>query len=116
MRIGQDFPELLRGPFGRRMGGHIEVENPPRADLHCDEDVENLERRGDRHEEIASNTGQQFTGFKLTKLAKDAQRSFTMLIDGVAVPIMFCKPGTYEVGGDPSERTQYNPRYGSVVL
>ena len=44
-------------------------------------------------------TGQQFTSFKLIKFEKDSKRLFAMLIDEVAVPVVFSKPGTYDVGG-----------------
>src|SRR5215472_5402173 len=42
----QRFPELLQCPFRRGMASDIVVENPPRFDLHDDEDVEILMRRG----------------------------------------------------------------------
>lgn len=44
-------------------------------------------------------TGQQFTSFKLIKFEKDSKRLFAMLIDAVAVPVVFSKPGTYDIGG-----------------
>jgi hypothetical protein len=55
MRIGENLPALLRGPFGGGMMGHIEVQNPPRADLHRDEDAEDLKLYGDRHQKIAGD-------------------------------------------------------------
>ena len=55
MRIGEDLPELLRGPFGGRMTRHVEVQNPPRSDLHRYEYIEDLKGRGDRHEEVAGH-------------------------------------------------------------
>jgi len=55
MRIGENLPELLRGPFGGWVIGYIDMQNPARADLHRDQHVENLKRRSDRHEKIARN-------------------------------------------------------------
>jgi hypothetical protein len=48
---------LLNGPPGRWMFSDIEMQDPPRFDLHCDEDVHDLERCRSRNEEIASNDG-----------------------------------------------------------
>lgn len=55
MQISENLPELLRRPFGGQMGGHIEVQNPARADLHRHEHIKDSERRGDRNEEIAGD-------------------------------------------------------------
>ena len=55
MRIGENLAELLDGPFGCRMGGHVEVQNSPRTDLHRHEQIKDLELRGDRRAEIASH-------------------------------------------------------------
>src|SRR5215472_17416627 len=49
------FPELLQRPFRRGMASDIVVENPPRTDLHDDEDVEGTECGGDHHEEVAGH-------------------------------------------------------------
>ena len=51
----QRFPELLQRPFRRGMASDIVVENPPRFDLHDDEDVEGTECGGDYHEEVAGH-------------------------------------------------------------
>lgn len=43
MQIGQNLTKLLRRPFRGRMSGYITVQNPPGADFHCHEYVQNLE-------------------------------------------------------------------------
>jgi len=50
---GQDAPELLRRPLGRRMLRDIPMQNSTRADLQHQEHVHEPERGRDRHEEIA---------------------------------------------------------------
>ena len=49
------FSKLLQCPFRRAMSSDIVVENPPRFDLHDDEDVEGTECGGDHHEEVAGH-------------------------------------------------------------
>ena len=51
----QEFAELLSGPLGSRMIRHIAVRDPARADLDRDKDVQDLERRGHRGEEVAGD-------------------------------------------------------------
>jgi hypothetical protein len=48
-------PQLLQRPLSRRMFGHVEVENPPRSDLHCDKYIKETEPCRDRNEEMASD-------------------------------------------------------------
>ena len=55
MRLRENLPKLLRGPFSGRVARHIAVQNPSRADLHRDEHIENPERGGDGHEEVAGD-------------------------------------------------------------
>jgi hypothetical protein len=45
-------PELLSGPLGRRMFRDVAVQDPPRADLDHHKDVQDLNRRGHRGEEV----------------------------------------------------------------
>ena len=47
----------LNGPFRGRVRGHVAVQDPARADLHRNEDVQDTECRRDRHEEIAGYDG-----------------------------------------------------------
>jgi hypothetical protein len=44
--------ELLHGPCCRRVLGRIPMQDPARADVQNDEDVDHAERRSDRHTEI----------------------------------------------------------------
>lgn len=53
----RELTELLGGPLRRGMRGHIRVKNPPRTDLHCNEDVQDAERSGHGNEEVAGNNG-----------------------------------------------------------
>src|ERR1035438_10196569 len=53
----QEFAELLSRPFGRGMRSHVRVENAPRTDLPGDEDIQEAERSGHRHEMIAGDDG-----------------------------------------------------------
>src|ERR1700693_1643010 len=51
----RELTELLSGPFGSRMIRYIAVQDPPRTDLECDKDVQDLKRRGHRDEEVAGD-------------------------------------------------------------
>lgn len=42
-------------PFHRQMRGDIAMQNSPRTDLHCDEDINDLERRHNTDEEVAGD-------------------------------------------------------------
>ena len=42
--------ELLEGPLGSGMRGYVGVQDPPRTNLHRDEDVQHAQRRGLRDE------------------------------------------------------------------
>ena len=52
---GQALAELLEGSLGNRMRGDVRVQNPPRTDLHGDEDVQRTQRRGHRNHEVTSD-------------------------------------------------------------
>src|SRR5258708_23269297 len=41
----EELTELLDGPFRSRMPGNVEMQDPPRAGLHCAEHVTNPKRR-----------------------------------------------------------------------
>ena len=51
--IRQALAELLEGPFGCGVGGDVGVENPPRPDLHGDENVQHAHRSSDGNQEVA---------------------------------------------------------------
>src|SRR5258708_31258147 len=51
----QDFPKLLCGPCGGRMRHNVAVQDSPRADFHCDKNVQYPKRRRDCHEEVAGD-------------------------------------------------------------
>lgn len=50
-------------------------------------------------DKIYKYTSQQFSNFKFLKTAREGRPLFAIAVDGVACPIVFCKPGTYDVGG-----------------
>jgi hypothetical protein len=43
-------------------------------------------------------TGHQFSNFEVVEIEKDSMRIVAFVIYGVSVPIVFTKPGTYEIG------------------
>jgi hypothetical protein len=51
--IGEDFPEPLEGPSGRRIRCDIEMHEPSTPHVHQDEDVEHPKGHGHRHAEVA---------------------------------------------------------------
>ncbi len=51
---GDAFSELLKCPIRGRVTRHVEVKKPSRADLHDEEDIDQLECRRDDKEEVAS--------------------------------------------------------------
>jgi len=53
----QEFAELLSGPLGSLMIRHIAVQDPTRADLDRDKDVQDLKRGCHRGEEVAGDDG-----------------------------------------------------------
>jgi len=60
--VGDDHPELLRGPVCRRMRGHVPLENAPRADLQYYEHVHDAEGRcGPPSIASAANCSRLFT-------------------------------------------------------
>lgn len=52
---GERLPNLLNRPVSGRMGGDVGVKNPAVPDLHHDEDIEHLEPKRHRSEEVASS-------------------------------------------------------------
>ena len=44
-------------------------------------------------------TGQQFHGFELVKLHLEARSLFAIVVSGVNSPLVFSRPGTYDIGG-----------------
>ena len=57
MRVSENLPELLLGPFRRRMIGNIEMQNSPRVDFHRHEHVQHLKVSRHRQEEIIGDDG-----------------------------------------------------------
>jgi hypothetical protein len=57
MVVCKEFAELLSGPFRRWMIGHVDMQNPPRANLHRYEDVDHPKSRADGNVEVAGNDG-----------------------------------------------------------
>jgi hypothetical protein len=53
--VRQKLAELLSRPLGGGMRSQIRVENPPRADFHGDEDVEDTERSRHRNEKVTGD-------------------------------------------------------------
>ena len=53
MPARERLPELLRGPFRRRVGGYIVMQDSAGAQIHDDEYVQRSERGGNHHEEVA---------------------------------------------------------------
>lgn len=47
---------------------------------------------------IYKYTGHQFSDFEIVEIEKDTMRIAAFVIYGVSVPIVFIKPGTYEIG------------------
>jgi hypothetical protein len=44
-------------------------------------------------------TAQQFHGFELAAFSRNAQSLFAIAVSGVPSPLVFSKPGTYDIGG-----------------
>src|SRR5688500_8888125 len=55
MTAWECLPELLRGPFRRRVGGHIVMKDSSGAQLDDSEYIQPAERCGDHNEEIAGS-------------------------------------------------------------
>jgi hypothetical protein len=60
----EELTELLDGPFRRWVLGNVEMQDPPRADLHGDEDVNNPKRRRDGNEEVAGYDALRMVPYK----------------------------------------------------
>jgi Putative DNA-binding domain/EC042_2821-lke REase len=50
-------------------------------------------------DKIHKYTGQQFSGFSFLSAARDGRLLFAIAVDGTTIPVVFSKPGTYDVGG-----------------
>ena len=50
-------------------------------------------------DKIAKYTGEQFSKFIITEIDKDGNKVAAFLIDRVSIPMIFIKPGTYDIGG-----------------
>lgn len=50
-------------------------------------------------DKIAKYTGEQFAGFEITEVVRNKHKAAALLVHGVSIPIVFIKPGTYDVGG-----------------
>jgi hypothetical protein len=65
---------------------------------------------------IAAYTGEQFSGFKITELNKGGHRIAALLIRNVSVPMVFIKPGTYDIGGLNGRGQQTAFKSGTVYF
>src|ERR1035441_2552997 len=50
-------------------------------------------------DKVNKYTGQQFHSFELVKLMSESRPLFVVVVSGVASPLVFTKPGTYDIGG-----------------
>ena len=50
-------------------------------------------------DKIFKYTGQQFSGFTFMRTTKDSRALFAIAVNATTVPIVFSKPGTYDIGG-----------------
>jgi len=55
MIAGESLAELLKRPFGGWMFGDVDVEQSPRANLHCNEHVQDAETSSDHREEVTGD-------------------------------------------------------------
>ena len=55
-------------------------------------------------DKIANYTGQQFSLFEIMSVERHAQSVPALLIDGVQIPMVFIKPGTYDIGHGRQQR------------
>jgi hypothetical protein len=55
MRVRENFSKLLGRPFCGGMSRDITVQNPPRADFHRYEHIQNSEGQSDRYKEVAGH-------------------------------------------------------------
>ncbi|MEA1907259.1 MAG: putative DNA binding domain-containing protein [Euryarchaeota archaeon] len=54
---------------------------------------------------IATYTGERFSGFKIAEIDKEGVKIAALLIESVSIPMVFIKPGTYDIN-DESERNK----------
>jgi predicted HTH transcriptional regulator len=55
---------------------------------------------GELTDKLNKYTGQQFHGFDLVTLLRgDTQALFSIVVSGAVYPLVFSKPGTYDIGG-----------------
>ena len=59
-------------------------------------------------DKIHSYTGQYFSGFELSDHEKDGNRIAILQIDISNVPIVFIRPGTYQVTGSTQQKTAFS--------
>jgi len=64
-------------------------------------------------DKIAKYTGQQFSGFEVKSIDRRGCKGLVLFIDGVPIPMVFIKPGSYEASG---ERHQVAFREGTVYF
>jgi len=55
-------------------------------------------------DKIANYTGQQFAQFEVTSVERHGENVPALLIDGVPIPMVFIKPGTYDLGNGRQQR------------
>ncbi len=65
---------------------------------------------------IAAYTGERFSGFKITELNKGGHRIAALLIESVSVPMVFIKPGTYDIDDVGGEGQQTAFKSGAVYF
>lgn len=72
----QELTELLRGPVGRRMLGHVKVQDSARTDLHRDEDVQDSEVLSNYSEEITGDDCLRMASYKrIPTLSRSSTRA-----------------------------------------
>ena len=64
-------------------------------------DITNLLNLDPAHltDKIAKYTGEQFSEFEITEIEKDGDKVAVFLTYGVSIPMVFIRPGTYDIGG-----------------
>lgn len=60
---------------------------------------------------ITMYTGERFSGFKIAEIDKEGVKIAALLIESVSIPMVFVKPGTYDIddmgdGGDKGDKGQ----------
>lgn len=57
-------------------------------------------------DKIAKYTGEQFSEFELTELRRNGHKGVALLIEGIAIPMVFTRPGTYAIA-DGRQKTAF---------